>query len=240
MSTTTATSRTRPALSMKLLIDTKERRVLFAEANKDVVDFLFSLLALPVGTAVRLLGTESMVGSAGSLYASVTRLDGAYILPGADLDTLLRPTVSPQAAAPNSSLLTLPDSPSKGFFRCGHCHSPYHVTDVRDTRCPRCGAPMKDAIQCVRPDSGSGGAKGFVQGVVTYTVTDSLTVTPMSAISSMALLNSFAIKDFGALQEKTVRLGSVEGLAILKASLQSKTVLTDVFLASQIHLPPSI
>jgi hypothetical protein len=69
---------------------------------------------------------------------------------------------------------------------------------------------MKDVIQCVRPDSGSGGVKGFVQGVVTYTVTDSLTVTPMSAISSMALLNSFAIKDFGALQEKTVRLGSVE------------------------------
>ncbi|KAM0856177.1 hypothetical protein ACQ4PT_049276 [Festuca glaucescens] len=238
MSTTTATSRTRPALSMKLLIDTKERRVLFAEANKDVVDFLFSLLALPVGTAVRLLGTESMVGSAGHLYASVARLDGAYILPGADLDALLRPTVSTQAAAPNSSLLTLPDSPSKGFFRCGHCHSPGHVTDVRDTKCPRCGTPMKDAIQCVRPDSG--GAKGFVQGVVTYTVTDSLTVTPMSAISSMALLNSFAIKDFGALQEKTVRLGSMEGLAILKASLQSKTVLTDVFLASQIHLAPSI
>jgi hypothetical protein len=32
----------------------------------------------------------------------------------------------------------------------------------------------------------------------------------------------------------------LQGLAILKASLQSKTVLTDVFLASQIHLTPSI
>ena len=64
---------------------------------------------------------------------------------------------------------------------------------------------------CVRPDSGgfSGrGGKGFVQGVVTYTVTDSLTVTTMSAISSMTLLNTFGISHFGALQEKTVWLGS--------------------------------
>ncbi|CAM0879540.1 unnamed protein product [Alopecurus aequalis] len=135
MATTSfAATGTRPALSMKLLIDTRAQRVLFAEANKDVVDFLFSL---------------------------------------------------------------------------------------------RCGTPMKDAIQCVRPDSGGsgqaangGGAKGFVQGVVTYTVTDGLTVTPMSAISSMTLLNTLGVRDFGALQEKTVRLGSTAGLAILKASLQ--------------------
>jgi hypothetical protein len=36
-------------LRMKLLVDTRGQRVLFAEASKDVVDFLFSLLALPVG-----------------------------------------------------------------------------------------------------------------------------------------------------------------------------------------------
>jgi hypothetical protein len=40
------------ALSMKLLVDTSARRVLFAEANKDVVDYLFSILALPIGTAI--------------------------------------------------------------------------------------------------------------------------------------------------------------------------------------------
>jgi hypothetical protein len=35
------------ALSMNLLVDRKAQRVLFAEASKDVVDFLFSLLACP-------------------------------------------------------------------------------------------------------------------------------------------------------------------------------------------------
>ncbi|KAM0824064.1 hypothetical protein ACQ4PT_070458 [Festuca glaucescens] len=228
------------SLSMKLLIDTKAQRVLFAEANKDVVDFLFSLLALPVATAVRLLGTGSMGGSAGNLYASAARLDRAYVLPGADMDALLRPAVSSQAAASNISLLRLPDPSPKGFFRCGHCQSLTYMTDVRGTKCPECRSPMKDVIQCVRPaDSGGSrqaatvGARGFVQGIVTYTVTDSLKVTPMSSISSITLLNSLGVMDFGAIREKTVRIGSTEGLAILKASLQSKTVLTDVFLAKK-------
>ncbi|XP_044337539.1 uncharacterized protein [Triticum aestivum] len=90
----TTTGRTSPAMSMKLLVDAKAGRVLFAEAGKDVVDFLFSLLALPVGTAVRLLGRRSVPGSASDLYASVQRLDAAaYLLPGADIGALLRPAV---------------------------------------------------------------------------------------------------------------------------------------------------
>jgi hypothetical protein len=49
-----------------------------------------------------------------------------------------------------------------------------------------------------------------VQGIVTYTVMDNLTVNPMSSISSIALLNTFAVKDLGALQEKTLQLGYKE------------------------------
>ncbi|XP_066381454.1 uncharacterized protein [Miscanthus floridulus] len=113
-----------PALSMKLLVDTNAGRVLYAEASKGVVDFLFSLLTLPVGT-------------------------------------------------------------------------------------------------------------GFVQGLVTYTVMDDLKVTPMSTISGITLLNTFGITDIGTLKEKTVQLGYEEGLEILRVALQSKTVLTDVFLGKK-------
>ncbi|CAM0879548.1 unnamed protein product [Alopecurus aequalis] len=239
MPITTAATGTKPALSMKLLIDTKAQRVLFAEANKDMVDFLFSLLVLPLSTAVRLIGRGSMVGSAGNLYSSVLRIDAAYVLPGVELNKLLGPTASSQATAPNTSLLRLPDPLCEEFFSCGHCRSPGYVTDVWGTKCPGCRTKMQAEIKFVHPDSGGfgqgakGGAKGFVQGAVTYTVMDDLTVTPMSAISSMTLLNTSGVRDFGALQEKTVRLGCTEGLAILKASLQSKTVLTDVFLSKK-------
>jgi hypothetical protein len=101
--------------------------------------------------------------------------------------------------------------------------------------------------------------KGFVQSIVTYTVMDNLTVSPVSAISSgITLLNTVAVKDLGDIQEKTVQPGYKEvdpsklfhlfflticctdsemcillqGLAILKASLKSQTVLTDVFLGN--------
>ncbi|KAM3197179.1 hypothetical protein ACQJBY_072696 [Aegilops geniculata] len=250
------------ALSMKLLVDTKARRVLFAEASKDVVDFLFSLLALPVGTAVKLLGKESMVGCVGSLYGSVEKLDGTYVQPGAAKDALLHPTVLSPAVSSKSSLLGLPAPPppqAKTFYRCNmrcncyggggvfgsssqqatcnNCRT--YMTEGYATSCPSCNNQMTTPLTVVPPAGSEGpvaetavgmSGKGFVQGIVTYTVMDDLTVTPMSSISSITLLNTFAVRDLTALQEKTVQLGYDQGLEILKASLQSKTVLTDVFL----------
>ncbi|XP_044361824.1 uncharacterized protein [Triticum aestivum] len=338
------------ALSMKLLVDTKAQRVLFVEASKDVVDFLFSLLALPVGTAVKLLGKDSMVGCVGNLYGSVEKLDGTYVQPGAAKDALLHPVVLCPGAAGTNMLIDhqglhaaavslqrsgvcwgrsssmqmnvqsagrrrhyppggrqwwtvfwtlgaslgsaverpsgapcscreppaewsllgkkqqhedgraecwtppalpswwpavvdgLPEATSggqpKALYKCSRCNNSF-VSETSSTNCPSCGYKMTTALRFV---SGSWGqtaqaaagvvcGKGFVQGIVTYTVMDDLSVNPMSSISSIALLNAFAVKDLGALQEKTVQLGYKEGLAILRASLQSKTVLTDVFLA---------
>jgi hypothetical protein len=57
---------------MKLLVNTKAGRVLYAEAGKDVVDFLFSLLTLLVGAVVKMLSKDAMVGCIG--YGSGTRL----------------------------------------------------------------------------------------------------------------------------------------------------------------------
>lgn len=241
MSTTAAA-----ALSMKLLINKKAQRVLFAEASKDVVDFLFSLLALPVATAVKLVGKDAMVGCVGNLYASVDKLDSTYVQDGAAKDALLCPTVVSPAANTSSSLLRLPEPSSvqpKNLYRCtgnsyGNCRT--FVTDEHGKACPQCRVSMKTEVQYLPsagPGSGSGqvaaaqsAVGGFVQGIVTYTVLDDLTVTPMSAISSITLLNTFAVADLGDLEEKKVQLGYNEGLAVLKASLQSKTVLTDVFI----------
>uniref|UniRef100_A0A0D9UWW1 DUF674 domain-containing protein n=1 Tax=Leersia perrieri TaxID=77586 RepID=A0A0D9UWW1_9ORYZ len=235
------------ALSMKLLIDTKAQRVLFAEASKDVVDFLFSLLALPVGMAVKLLGKESMVGCVGNLYASVEKLDDTYVLADTAKDALLSPVVLSAPAASNRSVLGLPaprTEQPKRFFRCSYnnysdCRS--YMTDASGTKCPSCNNQMTTEYRYVEegdPDqkaqnAAAEGAKGFVQGIVTYTVIDDLTVSPMSSISSITLLNTFAVKDLGALKEETVQLGYFEGLAILRASLQSKTVLSDVFLSKR-------
>ena len=49
-----------------------------------------------------------------------------------------------------------------------------------------------------------------MKGVVTYMVMDDLTVEPMSTISSIALLNRFNVRDVGALEEKTIKIGMDE------------------------------
>ena len=68
---------------------------------------LFSLLALPVGTAAMLLGPDdTMAGSVGELYRSVESLERSFTQPGADMDALLlRPAVPPPAAAAAGPLL---------------------------------------------------------------------------------------------------------------------------------------
>ncbi|KAF4372152.1 hypothetical protein F8388_000368 [Cannabis sativa] len=88
---------TKPPMSkvtLKLLIDSKGQRVLFAEAGKDFADFLFTLLSLPVGTVIRLLSTNGMVGSIGNLYESFENLSSTYIQPNVNKDIILKPSNS--------------------------------------------------------------------------------------------------------------------------------------------------
>ncbi|KAK4719431.1 hypothetical protein R3W88_017769 [Solanum pinnatisectum] len=66
-------------------------------------------------------------------------------------------------------------------------------------------------------------------------VMDDLVVKPMSTISSITLLNKFNVKDVGVLHEKVVHFGMEEVLKLLKASFESKAVLTSVFMSSSIQ-----
>jgi hypothetical protein len=49
-------------VSLKLLVNTENNKVLFAEADKDFVDILCSFLTLPLGTIARLIQKESNIG----------------------------------------------------------------------------------------------------------------------------------------------------------------------------------
>ncbi|KAG5533318.1 hypothetical protein RHGRI_027493 [Rhododendron griersonianum] len=74
-----SSSSSKEVITLKLLVDTKNNRVLFADAGNDFIDFLFTLLSLPIGTIVRLLTAKSMVGCLGNLYDSVDNLSDTYM-----------------------------------------------------------------------------------------------------------------------------------------------------------------
>ncbi|KAF3433772.1 hypothetical protein FNV43_RR24875 [Rhamnella rubrinervis] len=223
-------------LQLKLLVDTQRQRVLFAEANKDFVDFLFTLLCLPTGTVTKLLTSKSMVGSLGNVYQSIENLHHTYLQLNLEKNTLLNPK-APIGSYPKTPLL-LPNAPSKlgkKFYICDNGGSRHnYVADEPGAICPSCNWKMSTVMSYVAVNKGaaqgssSSEGGGYVKVVVTYMVMDDLQVQPLSLISTLALLTKHTRA--GALEEKLVSVGVDEGLKLLKASLETKTVLTDVFL----------
>ncbi|KAL1558173.1 hypothetical protein AAHA92_08669 [Salvia divinorum] len=216
-------------VSMKLLIDSQANRVLFAEAGKDCVDFLFHILSLPVATIISLLNAQELVGSLPNLYKSLEGLNDTYILPDQKKDTYLKPTPPLSSLSVPLLALTAADQLHKNFYVCSECTG--YVSDDPRAACPACGVLISAAATYVAPPAVEVAAEegGLVKEVITYMVMDDLTVKPMSTISSITILNKFNIKEVGALEEKVVTLGMDEAVKLLKASLQSKKVLTDVF-----------
>ncbi|PAN13632.1 hypothetical protein GQ55_2G342500 [Panicum hallii var. hallii] len=255
MASATAAKDATPALApaaggpqLKLLVDKRSRRVLYAEARKDAVDFLIGLLRVPAGLAARALAKhgERAPGSLGSLYAGARDLDDAFFASAPpDRDALLSP------ALPSAAVTLLlgedalppppPPPPPPRYFRCSAyvtpCRAnPTNVTDVSGTPCPACRQPMTVEMRWAPGDAHGRPAPaqareagGYVKEVVTYLVMDDLTVAPMSTISAIMLLKKFSVKDCSALEEMTVELGTKEAVMLLKSSLQSSTALTDVF-----------
>ncbi|TVU21856.1 hypothetical protein EJB05_31526, partial [Eragrostis curvula] len=128
-------------------------------------------------------------------------------------------------------------------------------SDAKGAACPSCGGGMTTVTRYVPPGwqaprglapaagarRGEGGGEsadgGFVRsGATTYVVKDDLTIlpTPASAVSSVELLtgalDTHSVGRKAELQVQNVTFGRAESKEILKASLHSKTVLTDVFL----------
>ncbi|KAL2323900.1 hypothetical protein Fmac_022958 [Flemingia macrophylla] len=137
-------------LTMKILIDSKNNRVLFAEASKEVIDFFFSLLRLPVSTVITLLNKKGMVGSLGNLYQSVETMSDTYLQPDLHKDVLLK------SRAPEiSALLTSNDDEGAidnikpAFYTCATRTCGYHyVTCDNKSRCD-CGKTMSTEMHYI-------------------------------------------------------------------------------------------
>ncbi|XP_038891339.1 uncharacterized protein LOC120080784 [Benincasa hispida] len=260
---------------LKLLIDTEKRSVLYGEADKDFIDFLFNLLSLPLGAVIRLLTKQHMIGCLGNLYESIETLnETCFIKPRQSKETLLRPKVSlncstkllPYIIDQTSSSSIGDNAPNSSTWSHGCSSFGAHSTTLSDS-CSLFGAASSTSSFCfstippssfslgslssgfssigcsstpiesgstrceASSSSGGGGLKvGFVKGLATYIVMDDLTVKHISDFSIVSLFRKFNIKDAYTLEEKVITLNVDEGVELLRAALQSKMVLTDVFL----------
>lgn len=216
-------------IPLKLLVDTKSNRVLFAEAGKEFVDLVFSLLTLPIGGMVRRISaTGTMEGSIDRLYKSLLDMNPSYMQPGGARIKLC--LLRPKMVHPDARELQVlqgcdgKSSPAKQkLYTCaGHCAT---ATVETKATCPNCGQAMSTVVSfsltmsaAPRPAAGDEGSSddsggGYVKGgMATYFVTDGLEVRPMSAVSSIMLINRFVNASRGEvkLEEKHVSVGSNE------------------------------
>ncbi|KAL1343261.1 hypothetical protein AAHE18_09G216600 [Arachis hypogaea] len=192
---TTRTS-TKTNLSMKLLIDTKRKKVLFAEASKQVVDFLFTLLQLPLATVVKLLTKEDAVGCLGNLYSSVENLNHIYMQPNLSKHLLLNPTILGSTPSISGLLPSASGMITPKLYGCNNsnCNT---ISDVCYSRCPTCTTYYMSKEMTT-----------YFKEVTTYVIMDDLLIQPMSAISSINMLNKqFNVKNVGILKDTVVQLG---------------------------------
>ncbi|CAL4958286.1 unnamed protein product [Urochloa decumbens] len=238
--------------TIKLVVDTRYRRVLFAKITTDVVDFLHALLISP-DTPVSLDDMACWAGCTDNIVASVEELDylvaEAEAEEGEDEDD----DDDENEDAPPSPPPQQQQQARRRFFVCrgkrgAGCD--VYLAERSDTRCPSCGWLMDAEAPRDSPGAGcswpppprdSPGAgcswppppppRRDSPGAVTCTLMDDLSIGPTpDDILGLAIMKGASAAAF---QEETVRLGRKEGLKILKASLKSKTVLTEVFLRDE-------
>ncbi|MBA0749992.1 hypothetical protein Gogos_003861, partial [Gossypium gossypioides] len=182
-------------------------------------------MSLPVGTVVRLLGKQRTVGCLGNIYESIENLNDYYYM---------------KSAATKHAILQSPNTPT---FTGVKTHQNYnggtaYVANHPTAACPSCGHYFMKSNDVVFvnptnkgvPDSGE---EGFIKRAATFMIMDDLVVRPMYTNSIITLLDKFNVKDVNDLEEKTIGVGVNEAVELLRASMQSKTVLTDIFLGGK-------
>lgn len=182
------------------------------------MDFLFHLLAFPLGSVCELLKGLNMVGCLGNLYRSVETLNQNYLQPNNNIQTLLKPKV---ISCCNSTMVlpyTTDPSPLPKFYVCSsvynnnNCRS--YVSDDPKALCSNCKNHMSREITYVKPISYYEEDVGYVKDLVTYIVMDDLSIMPMSNIPTTTLLKKFNIKDMGTLEEKLITFNVSEVIYI--------------------------
>ncbi|KAJ0705941.1 hypothetical protein HanLR1_Chr09g0301131 [Helianthus annuus] len=83
-------------ISVKVIVDKVNKRVVYAEADYTFVDILFSFMTLPLGTIVRILGKVDDkkfegLGSLNNLYQSLKDFPDCYLSSAECKPILLKP-----------------------------------------------------------------------------------------------------------------------------------------------------
>ncbi|RWR83868.1 hypothetical protein CKAN_01264300 [Cinnamomum micranthum f. kanehirae] len=183
------------------------------------------------GSIVKCLGGCTDTGCLDNLYKSAKDLSCKdCMISGGCKAMLLDPKLPPYFGTKNQLLQIEEQVPCKPKFVCCAtcCGSSGFITSPR--MC--CHSSRRDVqLSTMNPKfpgavTELGGA--FVAGQAMFMVTVELAVKPLSTMSGISLLSKFNIP-ISDIEEQIVCIGEKEAMSLLKASLVSNSVLSDVF-----------
>ncbi|XP_062091828.1 uncharacterized protein LOC133797792 [Humulus lupulus] len=204
-------------MNVKLWFSKSTKRVICIEAEEDFVDFLFSFLTIPLGSVIKLFKGNSLLGSIDNLYKSVQESNA---ISTRCKEMLLSPKIERMFGC-ESQLLEVNEEVTPAEFAYNKC---YACCLQNKTACCHTQNQRLKIMNPKCPGSTKTGG-GFVREQGCYLVTDSLEVELLSPASGMSRLEI----PFSDLEELPIAVGREEALAILKAAMTTRSVLTQAF-----------
>ncbi|KAJ0524572.1 hypothetical protein HanHA300_Chr09g0301991 [Helianthus annuus] len=191
-------------ISVKVIIDKVNRRVVYAEADHTFVDILFSFMTLPLGTIARILGKHNdqkfeALGNLKNLYQSLENFPECYLSTEECKHMLLNP-------------------------RSYSCQSMYST--CTKAKCGNCGKLMNQEVPYQKPKVCVGSGSVFVSERATFIVTDDLCVMPYTSANSIRLLTGLGITDKSCLEDLMLDMGREQIVNLLKVALSLDAVFT--------------
>nr|ABK24184.1 unknown [Picea sitchensis] len=235
------------SMTIKLMVNKRSSKIMYAEAGKDFVDLLFSFLVLPAGaiakhglvSKVTKEEEQTKVPCITNLHKSVECLSSSIMK--TDKGILLDPKVVSKIYTNDILCIqTPPPAVPPRYFVCNNvsygslAHS--LSTQSGTVTCP-CGYSVNLELKLadnspvaakdpVRP-------KGYVKETANFVITDDLSVLPVNSTATIfQLWNKLDVQEPTDLKEQNVTLGPNEVILLLKSAMVSDTVLNNVFKAN--------
>lgn len=204
-------------IPVKVVIDKEKKRVVFAEADGDFADILFSFLTLPMGTIVRLLANHPdqservNIGNFNTLCSSVRNLDAKYFVTEVSKD-LLANTKNFAEYQCQRLKINIDDTKPAEYFICRNLGCTVDqdfpsLSTCNIAKCRQCREYLNMPIRYEDDTRESDDGVFFAQ-TASFIISDDLNVFPNTVGSVLEILDSAGISEFEVLEETTLQFGS--------------------------------
>ena len=189
-------------VSIKVYVDKKKNRIVYAECGGDFVDVLLSFLTTPLGKIISLARSQSLpmeMGCLSNLYTTVENMDVHNFHSRARKTMLLEPRNSAETQCKN---LKLKFDDTLGIkYSCP-------IDPCRFRNVSFCGRSMNREVNLPLPFMDVGGC--FVKDDIGFIITDDLQVLCVSSSVYFFLYFMLGIMDVTTLEVRSLNVGANE------------------------------